>query len=381
MDEFDIPRRAPADPPPAEEPYYGQPGYGQPRHGQPRHGQPTTPWPALPVDPPAAPWPLQQPAGPWPGQQPAPSWPPEQPTTSWPVPPTQSMPPSWANDRPTTTPPPIPPSGGRSASRASRSAPASRSRSVLSSVLTRLGCLAGSLAVAAFVLATIALNPARPGEVVKAALSSSAGRSVIAGAVASGLQAADPTLSPAQASADATAVVNSPALAASLGSTHGDVSNALLATLTKIDPAAAKTVAAHLPAPSGSSGGLSALPSGAVSVVDRAHSALSTAERYLVIAAILAIAAALIIGPRRGRTLTQVGWWALGASVVQLIIWLGLPKLLGHFDNSWAQIAAAALKAGGTGLLAVFVTLAVIGAACLAAGLVLRFAGAAASRA
>jgi hypothetical protein len=69
-----------------------------------------------------------------------------------------------------------------------------------------------------------------------------------------------------------------------------------------------------------------------------------------------------------------VGYWALGASLVQLLIWLVLPRALGHFSNSWAQIGAAALRAGGAGLVTVFITLAVAGAAALAIGYTARTA-------
>jgi hypothetical protein len=249
----------------------------------------------------------------------------------------------------------------------------SRTRATIGAFLTTLGCLAGSLAVAAFVLATIALNPARPGAIVKAALSTPAGRSVVSDAVTTALRSSDPALSPKQASVDAAAIVASPALASSLGSSKVDVSSALLAELKQVDPAAATAVSAHLPAGATGPRTLSALPSGALSAASRAHSALHTAEDYLLIVAVLAVGAALLIGPRRARILVRVGCWALAASVVQLAIWLGLPRALAHFSNPWAQVAAAALRAGGTGLLRVFVTLAVSGVVLIVIGLAGRF--------
>ncbi len=60
-----------------------------------------------------------------------------------------------------------------------------------------------------------------------------------------------------------------------------------------------------------------------------------------------------------------MGYWAIAASAVQLLIWYGLPKLFGHFTNDYAQIAAAALRAGGTGLLTVFGLLAGVGVTAL----------------
>jgi hypothetical protein len=250
--------------------------------------------------------------------------------------------------------------------------PAASSRGVASAFLTTIGCLAGSLALIAFVVSTIVVNPDRPGQIVKAVLSSSAGRAVATEAVATTLRTADPTLSPTQASADATKIVASPALATSLGTSKGDVSAALLAQLKQIDPAAAAAIGSKQS--TGSSGPLSALPSGVLSAENHAHSLLRTAELYLLVIAVIAVGAALLIGPRRDRVLVRVGYWALGASVVQLLIWLALPRALGHFSNSWAQIGAAALRAGGAGLVTVFVTLAVAGAAALAIGYTARTA-------
>lgn len=285
---------------------------------------------------------------------------------------------------PPTYPPPGPPSpAGPSAQppppsadtrssrhRSGNSRPAARGRGVLSAFLTTIGCLAGSLAVAAFVLSTIVLNPERPGQVIKAALSTSAGRTITTDAIATALRTANPTMTSAQASADAAAIVASPQLTSSLGSSKSDVSSALLDQLKTIDPASAAAISATAT----NANPLSALPTGVVSTADRAHSALRTAEIALVIIAVLAIAFALLIGPRRDRTLVRVGYWALGASVIQLVIWFGLPRALGHFTNAWAQVGAAALRAGGAGLVGVFITLAGIGVVCLTVGYVARAA-------
>lgn len=248
--------------------------------------------------------------------------------------------------------------------------PTARGRGVLSAFLTTIGCLAGSLAVAAFVLSTIVLNPARPGQVIKAALSTSAGRVITTDAIAAALRTANPTMTSKQASVDAAAIVASPQLASSLGSSKSDVSSALLDQLKAIDPASAAAISATAT----NANPLSALPTGVASTANRAHTALRTAEIVLVVIAVLAIALALLIGPRRDRTLVRVGYWALGASVVQLIIWFGLPRVLGHFTNAWAQVGAAALRAGGAGLVGVFIALAVIGAVSLTVGYVARAA-------
>ncbi len=117
---------------------------------------------------------------------------------------------------------------------------------------------------------------------------------------------------------------------------------------------------------------LSALPTGVLSAAGKAHDALSSAWRLLFIIAAAAIALALLISPNRGRTLMRVGWWAIAASVVQLLIWLGLPRLLGHFSNAWSQVAAAALRADEGGLVTVFVVLAVSGAVAIVVGLMVR---------
>jgi hypothetical protein len=95
---------------------------------------------------------------------------------------------------------------------------------------------------------------------------------------------------------------------------------------------------------------------------------LRTAEIALLVVAVLLVGAALLLGPSRDRILIRVGFWAIGASIFQLLIWYVLPRLLGHFTNDWAQVAAAALRAGGTGLLTVFGALAGLGVAALVVG-------------
>jgi hypothetical protein len=148
--------------------------------------------------------------------------------------------------------------------------------------------------------------------------------------------------------------------------------------LKKVNPAAAAQISAHHPAGTTATTTapgtptLSALPSGVLTATSKAHSALRTAQRYLLIIAIIGIGASLLISPRRGAILVRVGWWALGASLIQLVVWLGLPKLLGHFHNPWTQVAAAALRADGDGLLTVFVVLAAGGAAFVLLGLASR---------
>jgi hypothetical protein len=327
MDSYDIPKRVPPPPSTPPPPAAYPPGY------QPYPSYPAYPPPYSSGGPPTAPLPAISP-------QPAPP-----------------------ADRGRAPSHPRPPRG---------SGPAAQSRGIAGAFLTTIGCLAGSLALIAFVVSTLVVNPDRPGQIVKAVLSSSAGRSVVTEAVATALRTADPTLTPAQASADAKVIVTSPALPTSLGSSKGDVSTALLAQLKQVDPAAAAAIASKQS--TGSAGPLSALPSGVLSAENHAHSALRTAELYLLVIAIVAVAAALLIGPRRDRVLVRVGYWALGASLVQLVIWLALPRALGHFSNSWAQVGAAALRAGGAGLVTVFIVLAVGGAAALAIGYTARTA-------
>jgi hypothetical protein len=314
-------------------------------------------------------------AAPYPPSYPAPGEPGYPPNYQGGYPPAYppAGPPAYAPAGPPSpvAPPANPPADTRSSRhRSGNSRPAARGRGVLAAFLTTIGCLAGSLAVAAFVLSTIVLNPERPGQVIKAALSTSAGRTITTDAIATALRTANPTMTSAQASADAAAIVASPQLTSSLGSSKSDVSSALLAQLKAIDPASAAAISATAT----NANPLSALPTGVASTANRAHSALRTAEIALVIIAVLAIVIALLLGPRRDRTLVRVGYWALGASVIQLVIWWGLPRALGHFTNAWAQVGAAALRAGGAGLVGVFITLAAIGAVCLTVGYVARAA-------
>lgn len=225
----------------------------------------------------------------------------------------------------------------------------------------------------AFLISTLVVNPQRPGAVIKAVLGTGVGQSVATDAIAATLRSADPSITTAQADADARAIVASPALASSLGSSKGNVSSALLTQLRSVDPAAATAISNRIGAGTTGASPLSALPDGALTAADHAHSVLRSAELYLALIAVAAVALALLIGPRRDRVLVRVGWWAVGASVVQLLIWLALPKILGHFDNAWAQVGAAALRAGGTGLLTVFVALAVGGALAIVVGKVGRW--------
>lgn len=350
MDEYDIPKPVPArpDPPPRDYPgYAGQPGY---------------------------------PNGPgYPGYPPAPAYP----QPGYPTPPGYQgypgYPPGTGDGWPPARPPTRTPRGSQGpvgpGPRGGGGHSAARSRSTLGAFLTTIGCLAGSLAVAAFVIATLVVNPERPGQVVKAVLATSAGRSVATDAIASTLRQADPGLTPAQAATDAKAIVASPSLAASVGSSKANVSSALLTELKQVDPAAASAVSAHVATGAASASPLSALPTQALSAANHVHSVLRSAALALLIVGIAAIGIALLVGPRRDRILVRVGLWALAASAVQLAIWLGLPALFGHFTNPWSQVAAAALRAGGAGLLTVFVTLAVSGAIAVALGLAGRITG------
>jgi hypothetical protein len=351
MDEYDIPKPVPArpDPPPPSYPGYpGQPGY--------------PPVPGYAGYPPAPGYPGYPPQPGYPGYPPnaGDGWPPARP--SQPAPPPGSTP--RGSHRPTARGP------GAGGAR-----PAARSRSTLGAFLTTIGCLAGSLAIAAFVIATLVVNPERPGQVVKAVLATSAGRSVATDAIASTLRQADPSLTPAQASTDAKAIVASPSLASSLGSSKANVSSALLAELKQVDPAAASAVSAHSATNLAVASPLSALPTQALTAASHIHSVLRSIALLLLIVGVVAVGAALLIGPRRDRVLLRVGCWALAASAVQLAIWLGLPALFGHFSNPWSQVAGAALRAGGTGLLTVFVILAVSGAIAAALGLAGRITG------
>jgi hypothetical protein len=144
--------------------------------------------------------------------------------------------------------------------------------------------------------------------------------------------------------------------------------------LKQVDPKAAAAISSHLPTGANPTSPLSALPTGITTAAGRAHSFLNAAELLLLLIALVAVGAALLIDPHRDRVLVRVGYWALGASLLQLLIWLALPKALGHFSNSWAQIGAAALRAGGTGLLGVFVTLAVVGVVAVGLGWTARMA-------
>ena len=339
MDEYDIPKRVPPPPARTQNPPSYPPGYPQ-----------------------------SHPPGYPPGYPPA--YPPPHPSGYGPPFP---YPPPGQSAHPATGPSPSltvsPPAPARAGSR--RPTPSARLlRGTLGGALTALGLLAASLALAAFVLSTLVLDPARPGEVLKAVLTTQAGRSIATEALATAIRTSAPGTSAAQANKDAAAIVASPALASGLGSSKSQVSDALLAQLAQVDPAAA-TAVSKLPASTGSP--LSALPNGLVSDGRKAHSALRTSEIALSLAAVALVGIALLLGPARDRILIRVGRWAIAASVIQLLIWFGLPRLLGHFTDSWAQVGAATLRAGGTGLLTVFWLLAGLGAVALIIGHAGRF--------
>lgn len=242
--------------------------------------------------------------------------------------------------------------------------PGGRLRGTVGGILTALGLFAGSLAVAAFVFSTLILNPDRPGQVLKAVLTTDAGRSVATEALSTAIRSSVPTISKAQADRDAAAIIASPALPATLGTSKANVSDALLTQLRHVDPAAAAAVS-KLPT---AGNPLTAIPGGLTSAASKAHSALRIATIALLVLAVALVGLALLVGPSRDRILIRVGYWAIAASAVQLLIWFALPKLLGHFTNGWAQVAVAALRAGGSGLIAVFGLLAALGVVALGLG-------------
>lgn len=249
---------------------------------------------------------------------------------------------------------------------------ASLMRALLSGLLTRVSTIVGSLTLLVFVLMTLTTDPGRPARVLGALLTSDAGKHVATQVLASQVTRYDPKLTQAQATALAQRVVADPRLPQALAAAeHGNPQAALAAVLASVrryDPAAAATIARYLPRGASGAPAAELVPSTAGTSLFRIRRHLATGVLDGLLIAIVTAGAALLAAPRRDRVLRRLGWWCIGASLFQAAFWVGLPHLLDRLHGPWPVLAAVAIRAAGSTLGGVMVTLLLSGGALLAAG-------------
>lgn len=92
-------------------------------------------------------------------------------------------------------------------------------------------------------------------------------------------------------------------------------------------------------------------------------------ESLLISAALVAILLALIIHPNRGAVIRRVGFWLIGMSLVNALLFWFIPTyLLPQIAVSWAQILAVILKAVSGPATTFFVEMLGVGALIVGAG-------------
>ncbi|HEV7203100.1 MAG TPA: hypothetical protein VGN18_00750 [Jatrophihabitans sp.] len=245
-------------------------------------------------------------------------------------------------------------------------------RALTSGLLTRVATVVGSLTLLVFVLTTVTIDPGRPARVLGALLSSDAGRKVAAQVLAAQVTRYDPKLTAAQAATLANRVVADPRLPKALAvAERGNPEAAVTAVLTSVgryDPAAAAAIARYLPRTSSGAPAAELVPTSVGTRLFRFRHRLATAVLDGLLIAITSAAVALLVAARRDRVLRRLGWWCIGASLVQVGIWVGLPRLLDHLHGPWPALAAVAIRAAGSTIAGVMVTLLLSGAALLGVG-------------
>jgi hypothetical protein len=86
--------------------------------------------------------------------------------------------------------------------------------------------------------------------------------------------------------------------------------------------------------------------------------------------AVVLVAAAFVIHPRRDRLLLRLGGWLLGASVVELLLLYLIPVVVAPalVDNVWTGLVAEVATASTGGIVGVLASMAIGGVGCLLAG-------------
>lgn len=245
-------------------------------------------------------------------------------------------------------------------------------RALMCGLLTRVATVVGSLTLLAFVLLTVTIDPGRPARVLGALLASDAGRQVAAQVLATQVTRYDPKLTEVQAGALARRVVSDPRLPQALAAAeHSNPEAALtvvLASVKRYDPSAAAAIAKYVPHSASGAPAVELVPTSVGTDLYRFRRHLVTAVLDGLAIAIAAAAVALLVAARRDRVLRRLGWWCIGASLVQVMFWVGLPQLLDRLHGQWPVLVAIAIRAAGSTVAGVMTTLLLSGAALLAAG-------------
>jgi hypothetical protein len=141
-----------------------------------------------------------------------------------------------------------------------------------------------------------------------------------------------------------------------------------MASVRRYDPTAAAEVDRHLPHDTSGTPTVSLVPNSASTRLFRARAKIVTAMWAGLAVALAAAIGALLVGPARVRVARRIGWWCIGASVFQVVFWVGVPALLERLDGQWPILAAIAIRASGSAVVGVLVTLLLGGVLLVAMG-------------
>ena len=226
-------------------------------------------------------------------------------------------------------------------------------RRALSVLLTALALLAGTAAVAAYAVNQVVAGRDQPGTVAKALLDTPDGRAAVRDQLETRIRENVPGMTDAQSRAIATQVVADPRLPAALDTLADDTSrkaalDTALAEVGKRNPRLAEQVRtqADRVVPTAHSPVLDRL--------DRAQDRLHTVATTGAVVAVVLAALALLLGPRRDKTVRSIGLWGLLLGGVGLLaLWL-LPGWLTGLDGLTPLLAAGGVEAADTGLRLLF---------------------------
>lgn len=242
-------------------------------------------------------------------------------------------------------------------------------RRALASTLLSLGLLCGALALSAWWVQRTAFDTSNTSEVAEAALQNPDLRADLARAIADRV-AVELNLDHAAVESAAQTALVQPGIATAFSSVLRDIHARLIGEETgpvTIPPdlvvrATGNPAAAQLPP---------------VTVDVPTFDALDTTRRTLHRAIPVLITASVVLGllgllfhPSKPTALRTIGWWLIGASIVELVIAYTLPVLLlpALVDSPYAELVAEVDKATISPLVGVLVMLAGAGVGCLVAG-------------
>jgi hypothetical protein len=242
-------------------------------------------------------------------------------------------------------------------------------RAALGSLLLSLGLFAASLALSGWWLERTVFDPSRSDDIAVAALGNDSLRSDLADTIADQVAGRLHT-DPATVRAATNAALARPGIASAFAGVTSDVHARLIGAASGPVVVSPQLLATAVGDPRAA-----ALPPVQFDVPTVAP--LDAVRRWLAgVVPILAIAGAglaligLIVHSRTATAVRIIGWWCLGASIVQVVVAYVLPVLVlpNVISNPYVDLVGEVARAAMAPLIGVLIMLAGAGIGCLVAG-------------